>query len=147
VDIESIGHAVARRWGLDEATLQMIRRLPRQAVLHTPDGDAELLRWTASCANDLLDLAGLPPREQSMALQRLAQRYARGLKLTLRDLQEALIGSAGTTTAEVLLADSGNALYAMSGDPVAVAAADDAEVPPAPTLRGGSRPSPAGAPR
>lgn len=147
VDIESIGHAVARRWGFDEATLQMIRRLPRQAVLHAPDGDAELLRWTASCANDLLDLAGLPPREQSMALQRLAQRYARGLKLTLRDLQEALIGSAGTTTAEVLLADSGNALYAMSGDPSPAAAGDAADLPPASTLRGGSRPSPAGAPR
>lgn len=117
VDIESIGHAVARRWGLDEASVQMTRRLPRQAVLHHPDGDADLLRWTASCANDLVDLDLLSPREQGMALQRLAQRYARGLKLTARDLQEALAASAGTTTADALLADSGNAMFGWTGDP------------------------------
>lgn len=114
VDIEAIGAAVARRWGLDESALSAIRRLPTQTPLHMPEGDHELLRWTASCANDLVELQSLAPREQSLALQRLAQRYARGLHLTAKDFQQALQESAHSSTADALLADSGNAMFAAS---------------------------------
>lgn len=114
VDIEAIGSAVAKRWGLDDAALLAIRRLPAQAPLHAPDGDHELLRWAASCANDLVDLQTLPAREQALALQRLAQRYARGLHLAPKDYQQALQEAANSSTADALLADSGNAMFAAS---------------------------------
>lgn len=114
VDIEAIGTAVAKRWGLDDGSLLAIRRLPAKAQLHAPEGDHELLRWVASCANDLVDLQSLPPREQAQGLQRLAQRYARGLHLTPKDYQQALQEAASSTTADALLADSGNAMFATS---------------------------------
>ena len=114
VDIESIGLAVARRWGVDDQTLQTLRRLPAQAPLHAPDSDGELLRWVASCANDLVDLQSLPAREQVPALQRLAQRYARALHLLPKDYQEVLQEAATASTMDLLLADTGNALFLAS---------------------------------
>ncbi len=123
VDIESIGIAVARRWGLDDAMLQTMRRLPAQAAMHAPDGDADILRWVASAANDLVELQALPARELAGAVQRLAQRYARGLHFTAKDYQQALQEAAASNTADMLLADSGNAMFA-AGQAMA-------EVPPA----------------
>ncbi len=114
VDIESIGVAVAKRWGLDDGMLTMMRRLPAQAPLHAPEQDAELLRWVASCANELVELQSLPPREQAVVLQRLAQRYARGLHLAPKDYQLAMQQAASSSTADMLLADSGNPMFAAS---------------------------------
>lgn len=99
VDIESVGHALGKQWGLDEATLLMIRRLPVSAPVHNGDRDAELLRMTASCANEVVDVQLLPAPLRSAALQRVALRYGRALGISLKDIQDAesgqLEGAAG----------------------------------------------------
>jgi non-specific serine/threonine protein kinase len=89
-DIDGIGAAVARHWGLDDAVLHMMRRLPLTTPPRSADHDDDLLRAVASCANEAVDAARLPAAERAAALRRVAQRYARLLKLKLEDLQDAL---------------------------------------------------------
>jgi non-specific serine/threonine protein kinase len=89
-DIESIGQAVARWWGLEESVLAMIRRASPAAPVHQPNSDDEALRLVASCANEAADAMAQPPQKVLPALQRVVQRYGRLLDFTLRDLQEAL---------------------------------------------------------
>jgi non-specific serine/threonine protein kinase len=89
-DIESIGAAVARHWGLTDDVLHMVRRLPVAAPLRGVEGDDELLRATGSCANEVVDALALPAPQVAHAMQRVVQRYGRPLALTLKDLQAAL---------------------------------------------------------
>lgn len=88
--IEAIGAAVARHWGLDESVLHMVRRHPLGAPVHTPDHDDEMLRVVASAANETIDALALPAAQVNHGLHRVAQRYARALEITAKDLQEAL---------------------------------------------------------
>jgi HD-like signal output (HDOD) protein len=91
VDIESLGAAVARHWGLGEDVQHMIHRLPRDRSPRTPDGDADVLRTAASAANDAVDAVTLlPATRMAHALGQVAQRYARALEISGKDLQEAL---------------------------------------------------------
>jgi non-specific serine/threonine protein kinase len=91
-DIEAIGAAVARHWGLDDHVLGMIRRHPAATPVRAADGDDDILRTVASCANDAVDALAQPAPRVPAALQRVVQRYGRVLDLTLRDLQAALQG-------------------------------------------------------
>ncbi len=92
VDIEMLGAAVARHWGLGEDVQHMIHRLPRDRSVRAPEGDAEVLRTAASAANDVVDaVSTLPAQRVGHGLGLVAQRYARALELGgVRDLQEAL---------------------------------------------------------
>jgi len=92
VDIEVLGAAVARHWGLGEDVQHMIHRLPRDRSVRAPEGDAEVLRTAASAANDVIDaVSTLPAQRVVHGLGLVAQRYARALELgSVRDLQEAL---------------------------------------------------------
>ncbi|MBI3368765.1 MAG: HDOD domain-containing protein, partial [Burkholderiales bacterium] len=56
VDVESLGAAVARQWGLDDSVLHMIRRPSPSAPLHAVDSDGEMLRLAAACANEIIDV-------------------------------------------------------------------------------------------
>jgi non-specific serine/threonine protein kinase len=67
----------------------MIRRLPPDAAVRKPDGDAELLRIVASAANEIVDVLDLPG-EPGPRLERVAQRYARTLRLDRKAVQSAL---------------------------------------------------------
>jgi eukaryotic-like serine/threonine-protein kinase len=89
-DIDAIGTAVARHWGLDDSVLHMIRRLPTSTAVHTPETDDDMLRIVASCANETVEATDLPAAKLVPALTRVAQRYARTLDITVRDLQDAL---------------------------------------------------------
>jgi non-specific serine/threonine protein kinase len=91
-DIEAIGAAVARHWGLDDSVLVMIRRQPLATAVRGADGDDDMLRCAASCANEAVDATALPAARQTAALQRVVQRYGRLLDFGLRDLQLALQG-------------------------------------------------------
>jgi hypothetical protein len=51
-----------------------------------------MLRAIASCANEVADALMVPAKQQQAAVQRVAQRYARALNLSLRDLQLAAQG-------------------------------------------------------
>ena len=94
VDIEALGAAVGRQWGLGDDVMHMVRRLPREAPVRKPDSDAEVLRLTASAANDLVDAVhatGLTSGTRVVAaIGQVAQRYARALNVGARDLGDAL---------------------------------------------------------
>ncbi|HEY9065602.1 MAG TPA: HDOD domain-containing protein, partial [Burkholderiaceae bacterium] len=91
VDIETLGAAVARHWGLADDVLHMIRRLPTDGAVRKPDTDAEVLRITASAANEAVDaIHDHAAARVPAALAQVAQRYARALGVTSRDIQEAL---------------------------------------------------------
>ncbi|MFP5399995.1 MAG: HDOD domain-containing protein [Gammaproteobacteria bacterium] len=92
-DIESMGGAVARHWGMDDAVLHMMRRLPLAAPVRQPDRDDDVLRAVASAAHEAVDTLALPPRQAQAALERVAQRYARLLGMGLRDLHAAVQAS------------------------------------------------------
>lgn len=89
-DIEGIGAAVARHWGLDDAVLHLIRRMPLATPPRNLDNDDDTLRAVASCANEAVDALGLPEARRTPALRRVAQRYGRALHIKLEDLQDAL---------------------------------------------------------
>ncbi len=86
----SLGLAVARHWGLDESVLTMVRPLPLATTVHAPDGDDDILRTVASCANEAIDALGLPAPRVPTALQRVVHRYGRVLGFGARELQAAL---------------------------------------------------------
>lgn len=93
-DVETLGAAVARQWGLDDAVLHMARRASINNPIRSAETDDEVLRLTACCANEVVDATSLPPHQQGAALQRVAQRYARVLGVTLRDIQLSAQGIA-----------------------------------------------------
>ena len=99
-DIEALGQAVGRHWGMDEAALLMMRRLPMALPVHGSKLDADLLRCTASCANELIDAGGLPEHDRQSAMQRVHQRYARVLHVTLEELHTAATGLSSPTPAD-----------------------------------------------
>ena len=90
VDVESIGIAVARHWGLDDSVMHMMRRISPTTAPRSADSDDELLRAVASCANDAVDAMSLPAPKVASALAAVVHRYGRLLNLTLKELQAAL---------------------------------------------------------
>ncbi len=121
-DIEAVGAAVARHWGLDESVLAMVRRIPASTPVHAVDSDNEMLRMVASCANDVIDAMALPPARVLPALQRLVQRYGRLLHFSLRDLQTLLLESA-TARDTPIAGAAPEARAAPAAEPAAAAAA------------------------
>lgn len=94
-DIEGIGAAVARHWGLDDAVLHLIRRLPLTTQPRAVDNDDDMLRAVGSCANEAIDAMSLPAARRPQALRRVAQRYARALRISFNDLQDAMHAANG----------------------------------------------------
>jgi len=93
-DIEGMGNAVARWWGLDDAVLHMIRRLNPAAPVRSVDTDDDVLRAVGSAANEAIDALSLPAERQAAAVERVAQRYARVLAIKPGDMLDALHASA-----------------------------------------------------
>jgi non-specific serine/threonine protein kinase len=89
-DIETLGAAVARQWGMDDEVMHMIRRLPVDKPVRQLDGDGDVLRAVGSLGNEVVDAMGLPAQQVAPALARVAQRYGRALDITLKDIQEAV---------------------------------------------------------
>ena len=101
-DIEAIGTAVARQWGLDDTVLTMIRRLPLGLAVRTVESDDDMLRTVASCANEAVDALGQPAPKVLAALQRVVQRYGRMLDVDMRGLQAALQGQPAGPIAQTM---------------------------------------------
>jgi non-specific serine/threonine protein kinase len=89
-DVEAMTLAVARHWGLSEDVVHMLRRLPTDRPVRAADGDADVLRATASAANEAIDALHALGDEPSLALEAIAKRYARALGLKARDLDDAV---------------------------------------------------------
>jgi len=105
-DIESMGAAVARWWGMDDTVLHMIRRLPTQLPVRQAETDDDVLRCVASAANEAVDALSLPATLQAGAIQRVAQRYARTLEVTARDIHAALQAGASVASPTEMEADA-----------------------------------------
>jgi non-specific serine/threonine protein kinase len=93
VDLETLGVAVARHWGLDERMLFAMRRISLEAPVRAPDDRHDMRRLLASAACEAV--ATLSSREArsghaAAALARVAQRYARALVLAPGELAAAL---------------------------------------------------------
>lgn len=94
VDVDALGAAVVKFWGLGDEMLHMIRRMPLGKPVRKPDNDTDMLRVAASAANEAVDaMTLLPAAKIPAALVQVAQRYARVLELSVRDLQDALQGA------------------------------------------------------
>ena len=91
-DIEGLGAAVARYWGLDDSVLHLIRRMPLATMPRSIDNDDDMLRAVASCAIELSDGQSADEARREAALRQVVQRYGRPLKLSLRDFRDALAG-------------------------------------------------------
>ncbi|MGM9481131.1 HDOD domain-containing protein [Roseateles sp. NT4] len=89
-DLDALGAAVARHWGLGDELLQMIRRQPLDGAVHPPRSDADTLRLTCSFANELIDALGLPEARRRPGVDAATRRYAKALGLGLREVMEAL---------------------------------------------------------
>jgi eukaryotic-like serine/threonine-protein kinase len=89
-DLDALGIAVARHWGLGDELLQMIRRQPLDAAVHPARSDADAIRLTCSFANELVDALGLPEARRRPALEVATRRYAKALGVGLREVMEAL---------------------------------------------------------
>ena len=94
VDIDSLGVAVGRHWGLDEDTLLLARRAPLTTAVHPAHSDAEILRLTASCANEVIDALNTPAGQRAGTLNHVAQRYGKALGLSLKEVMQAALGQA-----------------------------------------------------
>lgn len=90
IDIESLGVAVGRYWGLDDSVLAMMRRPSVSRPVHGGDTDADLLRIAAGCGNEVADLYEAPAAKRAAMLQRVTRRYGRALGLTQHDIEVAL---------------------------------------------------------
>ena len=89
-DLEALGVAVARHWGLGDELLQMMRRQPLDAAVHPPRTDADTLRLTCSLANELVDALGLPETRRRPGVEVATRRYAKALGIGLREVMDAL---------------------------------------------------------
>jgi non-specific serine/threonine protein kinase len=109
-DLDSLGLAVARHWGLGEELLHMMARPPLDAPLRHAEGDAELLRLSCGLANELVEALALPENKRRAAIELATRRYARPLGLGLNEVYAALqaptgmVGEAGSTQQEEGLA-------------------------------------------
>ncbi len=90
VDIESLGTAVARYWGLTDDAMHMIRRPSVLRPVRAADNDLDRIRLAASAANETMDAAQLAAHRLKPALEQIAQRYGRPLSITLKDLTDGL---------------------------------------------------------
>ena len=125
VDIESVAHALGRQWGLDEPTLLMMRRMPPGSTVLHGERDVEVLRMTASCANEVVDVRLLPEPHRAAALLRVAQRYGRALGVTLLDIQQAYSGQFQTAGPVVAAGPGDDASALGAGAPGDDIGADD----------------------
>jgi eukaryotic-like serine/threonine-protein kinase len=98
-DIDAMGQAVLRWWGMDDAVLHMTRRLPLATPVRGVESDDDMLRAVASAANEAIDTLALAESRRAAALARVAHRYARVIDLPPRDWSATLQASAAAAAA------------------------------------------------
>ena len=89
---EDLGVGVAKSWGLPES-LQRNIRVPRgEPPASTPARGAERLRWIALAANEVARvLLQTDPAQAEAAVAEVAQRYARALGVSVKDVQASAV--------------------------------------------------------
>ena len=90
VDLDAVGQALIRHWGLGDDIARWARRVPMDAAVPVPSTDEDFLRTLAGCANEAVHAAGQPPHRQEPALSRVVRRYAERVGIGLPELLGAL---------------------------------------------------------
>lgn len=90
MDIDTVGVAAKRFLGLDSETLAICRRLPLKGTVYSTRDDGEILRMTASCANEAIDALQWPAPKAASELSMVVQRYGRAMGLTAQILKGVL---------------------------------------------------------
>lgn len=91
VDVDALGAAAARHWGLGDEVQAMMRRVPRDRPVRGADADVDVLRVLASAANEAVEaLQDTEPRRLMARLTAIANRYHRVLGLDAREIRSAL---------------------------------------------------------
>ncbi len=90
VEVETLAIAVARHWGLDEAMLHAMRRVPPAAPVRHPDTRHDTMRLLASAAAEAVAAAQARGNGAAAALAKVTQRYARALVLGQNELADAV---------------------------------------------------------
>lgn len=115
VDIDAVGAAVAKHWGLGDEVQQMMRRVPADRPVRTATNDLDILRTVASAANDVVDAVHIGnPQRIGATFAAIAQRYARVLGTDAKGLKEAL------QSARLSLRDGGGAAAASTERPASI---------------------------
>lgn len=92
VNIEAVGAAVAKHWGLGDEVQAMMRRAPVDRPVRTSDDDIDVLRNVASAANEIVDAVTVGnPARLGAALVQVAKRYGRVLGMDAKQLKDALL--------------------------------------------------------
>lgn len=86
VELEALAMLAWRHLGFGEEVMHMLRRLPTERPVRQPDGDPDLLRATASAANEAVDAA----EGVGASMDAVAKRYGKLLGVSLRDLHALL---------------------------------------------------------
>jgi non-specific serine/threonine protein kinase len=94
VELEAVAASVARPWALGEGMTRLMRRVAPEAPVHAGAPDDEVLRATASCANDAVDALRLPPKERDRALAQIVMHYGAALSLNEQALRRDLVETA-----------------------------------------------------
>jgi non-specific serine/threonine protein kinase len=89
VDLQSMAHALARHWGLDESVQETMQPLPTHQTVVAPYTVDGWLRLVSSCANETLQAFDAPAAAQPRALAQVANRYARALGVSVDSLKQA----------------------------------------------------------
>ena len=124
-DLDTLGVAVARHWGLGEELQHMMRRQSPDAPVRGAHTDSELLRLTCSLANELVEALVGAEKSRKSAVEAATRRYARTLGIGLREVQAALAPPEPSAQA------SSAARTAAGGTPAAAAPAAAGEMPAA----------------
>ena len=91
LDLEALGTAAIRQWGLGDEMVYMARRLQQDRNVRAPEQDSDVIRVVASAANEAVDVHVLVPSKlQAAALTRICRRYGGALEIDPRILRDAL---------------------------------------------------------
>jgi serine/threonine protein kinase len=91
---EDLGLGVAKSWGLPDALQKCMRKPVGEMPARPSDKSAERLRWLALAANEVTDtLLRSEPGEAGAGMAAVAERYARVLGLSARDIEGAAVAA------------------------------------------------------
>ena len=92
LSFEELGLGVAKAWGLPENLQRCMQKPVGDPPAKPCDKPAERLRWLAMASNEVTDaLLQAEPGQASSAISKVADRYARVLGVTPREMQAAAV--------------------------------------------------------
>lgn len=91
VDMDAIAGVALQHLGLDNDARNICRRMPLGAPVHASRRDDDMLRITASCANEAVDALQWPADRAALELSQVMQRYGRVLKVDLPAMKRLLM--------------------------------------------------------